>query len=245
MQMPSLNFPLVRRLTALVGVLSLAMLLWLAAGCSDESQSPLESDLTAADDYENLDMTQEYGGLTVSDEDEAFADEGLKAMMYAEEGEDSDDPLLVDPEVLAWEEAGSDPGDPGDPTRPRFTFLRLRWGMIRGPEDNLAVDPDQLDPANCPALDWTGEIHTDRGLLVVRRLLRFEPFQGDHLVRPRLNPQTVAFVSHTACHFDGLVLEIIERPEDESLEGVAPQHAAHQHRPLPGLVRGERPGRDG
>ena len=219
---PNLPTQPYRRPLRLLSLLAMVALLLLAAGCSDEDKSPLEADLTGADDYQNLDLSQEFGGLTVSDEDEAFADEGLKAMMYAEEDGDSDDPLLDDPEVLAWEAVGEDPSDPDDPDRPRFTFLRLRWGMIRGPEDTLDLDAGELDPENYPTLDWTGEIHTDRGLVVVRRLLRFERFHGDHLVRPRLNPQTVAFVSHTAGHYDGLVLEIIERPQDENAEGVTP-----------------------
>jgi hypothetical protein len=202
----------------LLGLLALTAFLLLTTGCSDEGSSPLETDLTGADDFASMDMSDDFGGLTASDEDEAFADDGLKAMMYAEDDEYSDDPLNDDPEVQSWEQYGDEPGDPSDPARPRFTFLRLRWGMVHGPLDTTEVGGFDWNPEDNPPLDWTGEIHTDRGLVVVRRVIAFERQHGDHLVRPRLNPQTVAFVSHTGPHFDGLVLEIIERPVDLSEE---------------------------
>lgn len=189
----------------------LALLLALAlftAGCSDDDTGPVTAQDLGADQYDTMDLALEYGGLTVSDEEAAFDDEGLKALLLAEDDELVADPLAEDPTLLALEAMGDEPADPTDPTRPRFTFLRLRWGLVRGPEDSLAVDP-----GNCGNLDWTGEIHTDRGLVVVRRALAFErPY--DHLILPRLDAQTVAFVSHTGCGWDGLLLEIVERPAD-------------------------------
>lgn len=181
--------------------------LGLLAGCSSDESELTTAPLTATDDYSQLDFSQPYGGLTATDEDEAFADEALKALMLAEEQDLVDDPLAADPRVLEMEERSRhmDRYEEGD--RPKFTFLRLRWGMLRGPDDTLMVEPP------CDLTDWTGELHTDRGLVVVKRLIRFErPL--DHVIFPRLNPGSVAFVSHTTCHFDGLVIQIIERPED-------------------------------
>lgn len=195
------RFLLILAAVALMGLLT--------AGCSDDSSNPLVEDSSGSDQYEDFDFSKDYGGLTVSDETEAFEDEALMAMMQAEDDEIVDDPMAQDPEVLQWERMGQGPSDPENPNRPRFTYLTLRWGMIQGPDDTLVVDPEGLE-----TLDWTGEIHTDRGLVVVKRVLAFER-PGDHLVFPRLNPQTVAFVSHTRGHFDGLILQIIERPQDD------------------------------
>ena len=175
--------------------------------CSDDGENLAETSLTGTDDFEGMDFSLPYGGLTISDENEAFGDDSLKAMMYAEDGEEFEDPM-DDAEVQELEDQGNQPGNADDPDRPRFTFLRLRWGMVTGPQDSLIV-PD----GPCDVTDWSGEIRTDRGIVLVRRLIRFEQ-PHDHIVRPRSNKQTVDFVSHTACHFDGLLLQIIERPED-------------------------------
>ena len=190
-------------------VLSMLMMLAiLLTGCSEDSESPAGTSLLGTDDYTNMDFTLPFGGLTSSDEYEAFNDDDLKAMMYAEDGEEHNDEYADDPDIQELVNQGNQPGDLNDPNRPRFTFLRLRWGMVRGPGDSLNTP---MPP--CDILNWTGEIHTDRGIVLVRRVIRFErPY--DHLIFPRLDRKTVAFVSHTACHFDGLLLQIIERPED-------------------------------
>ncbi len=197
-------------------ILSLFLFAALMTGCSEDSTNPAETSLSGTDSYDDMDFSQPYGGLTVSDEDEAFDDDGLKAMMYAEDGEEVMDEIAEDPDILVLQDQGEQPGDPNDPNRPRFTFLRLRWGMIQGPEDSLSIP----EPP-CEVLDWTGEIHTDRGIVLVRRVVRFER-PADHLIFPRLDRRTVAFVSHTACHFDGLLLQIIERPEDYNSSNTEP-----------------------
>lgn len=199
-------------------VLTLAALLAaaiFAVGCSDNGTDPVDQGSTGSDQYTGLDFSLEFGGLTFSDEPEGFDDDALKALMFAEDAELVDDPLAEDAEVLELEAQGEEPGNPQDPNRPRFTFLRLRWGMIQGPDDSLAFS------GPCDPVNWTGEIHTDRGIVLVRRVLAFErPY--DHVIFPRLNRRTVAFVSHTGCHFDGLLLQIIERPADYSEENTEP-----------------------
>lgn len=191
------------------------MMVILLAGCSEDSDSPAEISTLGTDNYTDMDFTQPYGGLSSSDEYEAFDDQELQSMMYSEDGEEYEDQYANDADVTELEISGNEPGDANDLTRPRFTFLRLRWGMVRGPEDSLNVP---LPP--CEMLDWTGEIHTDRGIVLVRRAIRFET--SDHMVRPRLDRKTVAFVSQTSCRYDGLLLQIIERPEDIDLNGVEP-----------------------
>ncbi len=192
------------------------MLAVVMTGCSDSDSNPSETSMTGTDVYEGMDFTLPYAGLTISDEYEAFDDDSLLEMMVAEDEDVYEDPVGDDPEIQELQNQGNRPGNANDPTRPRFTFLRLRWGMVRGPEDSLLVP---LPP--CDILDWSGEISTDRGILLVRRVLRFER-PMDHLVLPREDRHTLNFTSHTACHYDGLLLEIIERPGDYSLENDEP-----------------------
>ena len=197
-------------------ILTLMLMLVIAlTGCSDDSSTPAETSMTGTDNYETMDFTLPYGGLTVSDEYEAFDDESLKAMMYAEDGEEYADQYGDDSDIQQLEGQGNESSDPNDPNRPRFTFLRLRWGMVTGPQDSLSTP----EPP-CDILDWSGDIHADRGIVLVRRVIRFEG--GDTVIRPRLNRRTVAFVSHTSCHYDGLFLEIIERPEDFDPDNTEP-----------------------
>jgi hypothetical protein len=196
---------------AIGALLSLGLL----AGCSGDESDLTTASLTGADDYSQFDFSQTYGGLTDTDEEEAFGDEALKAMMLAEEQEVVDDPMAMDPVVLEMEERSRHMERHEEGERPRFTYLRLRWGMLRGPDDTLRVE------SPCDVTDWTGELHTDRGIVVVKRLIRFER-PMDHVIFPRLNRKTVAFVSHTTCHFDGLVIQIIERPDDADSEYAEP-----------------------
>lgn len=199
------------RLALVLGSLLLAGLL--AAGCSDDSAAPVET--TGTDDYSSLDFSDPNGGLTATDEEAAFGDAALQMELLAEDAEVVVDPMADDPEVLAIEAEGED--DSLDPLeRPVFTYVVLRWGMVHGPDDSLSAIE-----SGCDITDWTGALHVDRGALVVRRLLAFErPY--DHIIFPRLDARTVGLASHTGCHFDGLVLQILERPEDPNEVGWEP-----------------------
>lgn len=194
------------KLTPLVAI---ALMLALAlAGCETSSDDGLTgSQQVGVDDYDGMDLNQPYGGLTATDEEEAFGDPYLMQMAAVEDDMAVEDPLADDPEVVALENAaGQD--DPGNPNRPRFTFLRMAWGMLDGPVDSTGAVDESVD-----LLDWSGMLTVDRGIVIVRRVILFErPY--DHLIFPRLNRQTVAWVSHTGNHFDGLLIEIIERPGD-------------------------------
>lgn len=194
-----------KRILTILPVLSLFLIL--AAGCSQDSTTPADVVVTGGDDYAKLDFSQEFGGLTASSEDEAFADPDLEAQLLAEDGDAVEDPLADDPEVRRLEAMGEHAFSGPDSMRPRFTYVRLRWGMLRGAVDSVEIMPP------CAVTDWTGELHTDRGLVVVKRVIAFErPL--DHIIWPRLDPQTVALVSHTGCRSDGLLIQIIERPQE-------------------------------
>lgn len=187
----------------------------LLAGCGSDDSNLTAASLTGGDDFEQWDLGDTYGGLTATDEEVAFGDEGMKAMLLAEDQEVVADPMADDPMVREMEERSRNMERYEDGERPRFTFLRLRWGMLRGPDDSTTIDPP------CDVTDWTGTLRTDRGVIVVKRMIKFE-FPADHVVFPRLDRQTVAFVSHTWCHYDGLLIQIIEPPVDDSLAAEAP-----------------------
>ena len=205
-------------------VLLLALSLFLVAGCSGDASGPVTASQTATDDYDDLDFNDSYGGLTTSDEEVAFGDDALKAMLLLEDGEAVEDPLEHDPEVLRLCERAREAVRHRDGTGPRFTYLRLRWGMLHGPDDSVTVEPP------CDIVNWTGELHTDRGIVLVKRLIRFEK-PVDHVIWPRLNRQTVAFQSYTGCHYDGLLIQIIEPPVTDNAEPEAPNQL-HINMPL-------------
>jgi hypothetical protein len=191
-------------------LLAVAALLVPLAGCSDDDTA-FAPGTTAADDFANLDLNAPFGGLTETDEEIAFDDAGLKAMLLMEEGDALEDPVARDPLVLEMEERSRHRERHRDGELADFTYARLTWGMLRGPDDTTRVE------GPCEVTDWTGTLRVDRGALVVRRTIRFE-FPADHVVFPRLDRQTVAFVSHTGCHFDGLLIQIVEPPLAEGEE---------------------------
>jgi hypothetical protein len=182
------------RTTAILIGLALGAL-WLG-GCSDEP-AVTGTTVVGVDDYTALDLDAAYGGLTATDEPAAFGDPYFTAADFEDLDAASDDPLQNDPEVRAAEDAA---GDPGAQNRPDITVLRLTWGQLgAGVEDIVETDD---------ALDWSGMLRVDAGIAVVRRVILFER-PRDHVVRPRINRHTVAWVSHTGPHYDGLIVEII------------------------------------
>ncbi len=172
------------------------------AGCSGDDASPTAATPVGGDDYAALDLNQTYGGLTASDEPVAFGDQTLAAELDAEAGSEADDPLADDPAVRRYEAMCQGEPAPGDSLRPRITYVTLRWGMLRGPEDTTAVTPPcdavRLDrfgahrrrragrparaalraPLRPPDLAAPGPAH--RGLRVPHRLRLGRPGAGDH-----------------------------------------------------------------
>ncbi len=185
-------------------VLCTALLLLVGlTGCSEDSGSLNESQQVAVDDYDQIDLSKDNGGLTATDELEAFGDPDLLLEALADDESTVGDVWAESVEVRELERLADQYTDPNHPARPRFTFLRIKWGQ-------LDAEPDTPDGSR---LDWTGELSVDRGFVIVRRIVRFErPY--DHVVRPRLDRHTVNWVSHTGPHYDGILIEIIEPPAD-------------------------------
>jgi hypothetical protein len=180
-------------------LLALALLAGAAlAGCSsDHSTMPVAAQPI---DDSQLDLNQPYGGLTPAGEPAPQNDPDYAAALAEDEGEAVSDPVAASPEVQALERAAL---SAAGVAAPRFTFVRVVWGVLDRPD---STGDDLVDRT-----DWSGSVHIDRGFLVVRRTIRFE-WPHDHLVFPRPDRFTASWVSHTGRGRDGLVLEIIEPP---------------------------------
>ncbi len=215
-----MNTATLSRKLFLLGLLALAGLLTLGlTGCGGEQGATVPADAAVVDD-EAMDLDQAYGGLTFTDEAPAFGDEYYAAVSLEDQASASDDPLQYDAEVRELEDAALQPAGTGAPPPPRIIALRLTWGRLDGAPEDIREE--------LQGLDWSGRLHVDRGLVVVRRVILFER-PRDHLVRPRPDRRTVAWVSHTGPHFDGLIVEIIEpaAPADSANVGTVPPNMLH------------------
>lgn len=190
---------------------SMALLLAAAmsiAGCSDDSTMP-------KDDYtqdETPNLEGETGGLTTENESPAFGDDALASSALAEAP--AEDNMCDDPMILRWEAGDS----------ARVYGVTLLWGILASdPAAGLAADSGDV-----PATDWSGHLVVNRGGVVVRSTIAFEP--GDHIIRPRTDRTRVDWVSLTTGSFDGLRL-VVHQPlpegetgEQDSLTIVAGNH---------------------
>ncbi len=202
------------------GLLILAALLPLGlAGCGDDQGATVPA-VAAVDDYDAMDLDKAYGGLTYTDEAPAFDDDYYATMSLEDQESASDDPLQDDAEVLELEDAALLPAGDDAPPPPRIVALRLTWGRLDGAPEDIREEVQ--------GLDWSGRLRVDRGLVVVRRVILFER-PRDHLVLPRTDRRSVAWVSHTGPHFDGLIVEIIEpvAPADSASAGTLPPNVLH------------------
>jgi len=125
------------------------------------------------------------GGLETTDEPPMFGDEDL--FRGADLGEEAayDDPMASDTSVTAtMDAAGAVVGE-----------VVLVWGQL--PPDGSP------DPRN-----WSGRISINRGALLVRRTIAFDPVYDR--VLPRTDPRSVEFTSATGPHMDGLLLAVAD-----------------------------------
>ncbi|MBU0743124.1 hypothetical protein KKG45_08855 [bacterium] len=196
----------------ILGILAMLGLLILGATGCGETGGVTGSEQVAVDDYDDMDLNKAYGGLTMTDEADGFGDTYYTETEYMYEDAASDDPLQDDAEVQMYEDEVAN-GDPTDPNRPTITVVRLLWGQLDGLVEDIDEDFD--------ALDWSGMLRVDRGIVLVRRVILFER-PWDSLVRPRIDRHTVAWFSHTGPHFDGLIVQIIEPPVEPGPEGDLP-----------------------
>ena len=141
-------------------------------------------------------LEEENGGLDMTDEAPAFAEQAELAELELL----SDDPAMQD-------ELESDASVEAMRRAPDAVAYRVAviWGQLPG------------DRTNDTPHDWSGIFATNRGALLVRRTVAFEP-RTDRLL-PRTDPRFAAFTSMTLPHHDGVVLNIID-PEPTSDEPI-------------------------
>jgi len=196
-------------LLALVAVLGIAMV-----GCSDDVNAPTD-DPIGSDNFDTINLDDPTGGLTPTDEEVGFGDAFLLQEEARENEELYNDALMADPEVARMV-AEADSSDGERPMR-RSYFLRVVWGNLDGPVDEATGEVVDLS-----RMDWSGALQIDQGVVIVRRLIRFE--RGvDSITRPRESRQLVEWTSFTGGHFDGILFQIIEpaKPADS----LAPDYA--------------------
>ncbi len=172
-----------------LAIVALAAVVIAVSGC--------ETFLSSGEENEQL-ATLDYGGYTTQNEQPAFGDSEL--LTSYSDGEPYDDEMADDPRVRNAERHGG---------ARRYT-LRLLWGKLDRPD--TTIDPGE----NCPVTDWPGSITVTGGIVIIRRLIRFEP--GDYIVRPRKGPDSVEWVSHTKGHIDGILFKIIDTPDPQGME---------------------------
>jgi hypothetical protein len=180
-------------------------------GCGKESTFPGGSPTA-----ETPNLEEDLGGLTATNEAPAFGDPALAASASTEAP--AEDAMAADPTIVRWAAGDS----------PRTFAATLLWGV-------LAEDPSRgatnIDTGETPATDWSGHLSVNRGGIVVRSSIAFEP--GDFIVRPRTDRKLVEWVSHTTTSFDGIRV-VIQQPlvdgqatEQDSLTIVAGTHVWH------------------
>jgi hypothetical protein len=154
-----------------------------------------------SDDARSLDretMLAEYDGFDTDDEMAAFGYTDLAAN-YADEGEYQDEMENHWQVRNAYRNCVNQ------------YMLRIVWGNIQRPDTT-----DGIDEADCPVTDWSGSLVVSGGIATVKRLIRFEP--GDYIVRPRLEPEQVEWVSYTMNHLDGILFKVIDALDPQGRE---------------------------
>jgi hypothetical protein len=180
----------------------------LAIGCSDESTAP---DPGAV---EETNLEDPFGGFTSQDEQPAFGDADLAESVAAEVP--YEDVMVDDPEIKRWREAHHD--------SVHVYAVTLLWGMLT--EDPAStIRPD--DPPDVPVTDWTGYVRVNRGGVLLRSVVAFEP--EDRII-PRLHRRQIGWISHTTVSFDGIRILVYQHffdgqsGETDSLTVVAGDH---------------------
>jgi hypothetical protein len=186
-----------KRTRPFLKLLPIALLaMWALSGCENSAGTDAANDLSSRP--QTTDLDDPYGGFNTADESPAFGD----AAFAADFGAETD--VAIDDDVDTTRT---------DRRHPR-RFLMITWGNLRA--DSL------IDFGT----DWTGGLCAENAVVVVRRLIRFDPL--DHLL-PRTSRQCVEWVSHTRPHFDGILVELLPQRCDSLTEATSDQPC---HRPI-------------
>ncbi len=157
-----------------------ALLVFLMAlGCSEK---PNETSSTTPQE-ENINLEDEFGGYTATNEAPAFNDPALAA-------------------EAEGEVAYSDPMENEDEVESICNDSLSGWFHFRAIWGHLQYDSTSTNPT-----DWTGSLTISRGALLVRRIIRFEPATDTLL--PRSDRKVVEWVSQTTVHNDGVAVDVV------------------------------------
>ena len=163
----------------------LTLALSVSLGCQaidDGSETVLDDDVSSIESA----LEQENGGFDFEDESAMFGAEAAFEAAELDEEADVEDPTEAEPEVV----------DMMNRPDALLVHTRLIWGQF-------PFNPDVEAPTN-----WSGQFSINRGAIVIRRTIAFDPIT-DHLL-PRADRKVVNFTSATGPHVDGLALTIID-----------------------------------
>ncbi|MCA9727206.1 MAG: hypothetical protein KC729_05940 [Candidatus Eisenbacteria bacterium] len=166
-------------------ILALTVLLGLAGGtgCSDRQTAP-----SAPEEPPVLDLDSALGGFSASDEEPAFGDDAIAALVEAEI--EFEDPVSQSSEFTSLA---------ADPTV-RVYAVSLLWGDL-----DRARGLGGSGGGNS-LLDWSGRARLTRGIIVVERLIGFDRL--DAVDETRLDARQVSWTSHAALRQEGLRLSL-------------------------------------
>ncbi len=161
-----------------------------------------------------VDLDGEYGGLTFEDELPAFGEPSLFADELLAEDADYQDDFNADPTVARWR------GDGGS----HVYTLRICWGrLIRlGQDDSTRCGDREM------IYDWDGSLSVDRGAIILKRTILFDP---EDYIHERVDRRTLEWTSKTSPHYDGILVEIIDPPTpspDSNWTGAGPRVAPNR-----------------
>jgi hypothetical protein len=176
-------------------IVALVILMGLVGGCGD-ANGPATVDESMYSRNQVQDLNDPYGGFNLADEAPGFDDPEL----LREFGDDAAfaDPYENDPVVreVEFDRDGRLRGG---------LYLAVTWG-------NLHRDSSVTNQT-----DWTGSLFVNPGILLLKRVIRFEP---EDSVLPRTEPGVVEWVSHTSTGFDGILVRVVPCPPNLSVTNV-------------------------
>jgi hypothetical protein len=175
---------------SVIPILLSALLVAGIAGCG--SSGPTTPGTTVAG---GVDLDDEYGGFTFEDELPAFGEPSLFADQLLAEDGDYEDAFADDTTVVGFR------GNHGS----RIFTLRICWGRLMrlGDADSLGCGDREM------LYDWDGALSIDRGAIILKRTILFDPEDYIHVREDR---RTLEWTSKTSPHYDGILVQIIDPP---------------------------------
>jgi hypothetical protein len=168
----------------LTAIVILAIALWIPACQSPDNPGSLDQDLLTRD--QTIDLDDPYGGFNLADEPTAFDDPVLLSEFSGAEDVEFADPIEEQQQIreMEW-------------LRLNRFFIRVTWGNL------------ERDSTITFATDWSGSLTVDNGVVLLKRVIQFEP--DDHIV-PRVRRDLLEWISHTGPSFDGIIIKVLPVP---------------------------------